>query len=262
LEGSKKQSPINIVSDDATKADFSDFVFTGYDAVNAMLINTGGSVQVNMNVSSTPKLTGGNLAATFQLAQFHFHWGKTDAMGSEHQMDGKSFPLEVHFVHFNTKYGEIGAAVDKDDGLAVLGFFFKIGEKNSAYEDIIDSIEDITNSTSDAEVVFKDMDLTKLMPGADKRFFRYPGSLTTPPCYESVTWTVFETPIEISAEQMEEFRAVNNKKGMAIGMNYRPVLMLNEREVHTNMDGTTSSAVTLHMSLSLVLIAALMLFFN
>ena len=36
------------------------------------------------------------------------------------------FSAELHLVHFNTKYGSFGDAVDKPDGLAVLGILLKV----------------------------------------------------------------------------------------------------------------------------------------
>merc|ERR1712016_99717 len=72
-------------------------------------------------------LTGGPLEDdVYQLAQFHAHWGGENARGSEHTVDGKSFSAELHLVHYNTKYGDLGNAVDKPDGLAVLGMFIKV----------------------------------------------------------------------------------------------------------------------------------------
>jgi len=52
---------------------------------------------VQLSVESGPEMTvsGGGLSGTYKLAQFHFHWGKTDNKGSEHLVDGKSYPLEV-----------------------------------------------------------------------------------------------------------------------------------------------------------------------
>lgn len=74
-------------------------------------------------------LTGGPLEDdVYQLAQFHAHWGGENARGSEHTVDGKSFSAELHLVHYNTKYGDLGNAVDKPDGLAVLGMFIKVTE--------------------------------------------------------------------------------------------------------------------------------------
>jgi len=44
--------------------------------------------------------------------------------------------------------------------------------------------------------------LKTLLPSKVNDFARYPGSLTTPPCNESVTWTVFTKPITITREQV------------------------------------------------------------
>ena len=72
-------------------------------------------------------MSGGPLEGEYQLAQFHAHWGGENARGSEHTVDGKAFSAELHLVHYNTKYGDLGTAVDKPDGLAVLGMFIKAG---------------------------------------------------------------------------------------------------------------------------------------
>ena len=62
----------------------------------------------------------------YEFAQFHWHVGSVSTQGSEHTIDGKEYPAELHFVHFNKKYGDIGTAVSKSDGLAVLGFFYEV----------------------------------------------------------------------------------------------------------------------------------------
>lgn len=41
-----------------------------------------------------------------------------------------------------------------------------------------------------------------MLPENLAHFFRYEGSLTTPPCYESILWTVFDTPITLSLNQV------------------------------------------------------------
>ena len=46
--------------------------------------------------------------------------------------------------------------------------------------------------------------LTSILPSDLSSFWRYNGSLTTPRCYESVLWTVFQKPVEISNEQVDE----------------------------------------------------------
>ena len=60
----------------------------------------------------------------------HAHWGKAGGGGSEHTVDGVQYAAELHIVHWNTKYGDPSQAVDKPDGLAVLGMFLKEGESH------------------------------------------------------------------------------------------------------------------------------------
>lgn len=46
------------------------------------------------------------------------------------------------------------------------------------------------------------IDVRSMLPENLNHFFRYQGSLTTPPCYESILWTVFDTPITLSHNQV------------------------------------------------------------
>lgn len=50
-----------------------------------------------------PTISGGGLKGTYEFAQLHFHWGDSENKGSEHKIEGKAFPMEVHLVHFNKK---------------------------------------------------------------------------------------------------------------------------------------------------------------
>jgi carbonic anhydrase len=67
------------------------------------------------------------------------------------------------------------------------------------------------------------LDASTLLP-EDGTFFRFKGSLTTPPCTEGLTWSVYEQPIHISKEQLATFLKV-------IGNNARPIQPLNDRKV-------------------------------
>ena len=61
------------------------------------------------SVNKPPLISGGGLKRTptwnggYEFAELQFHWGDSENKGSEHQIDGKSFPMEAHLVHFNTK---------------------------------------------------------------------------------------------------------------------------------------------------------------
>ena len=121
----------------------------------------------------------------------HAHWGKAGGGGSEHTVDGGQYAAELHIVHWNTKYGDPSQAVDKPDGLAVLGMFLREGESRGELVKICRNLA--TVSTKDKSVTKDEdfLDPTKFLPG-NKTFFTYPGSLTTPPLFESVTWIVFK----------------------------------------------------------------------
>lgn len=48
-----------------------------------------------MNTIGPYYVANGGLSSVYSTAQFHFHWGAENSFGSEHQIDGQSFPLEV-----------------------------------------------------------------------------------------------------------------------------------------------------------------------
>ena len=130
----------------------------------------------------------------------HAHWGDAEGVGSEHTLDGKQYDAELHIVHYNTKYGNAGEAFDKEDGLAVLGMLLKVGKENKELQKVLGRLKEL-EEVYDKVAIEESLIIDNLLP-ADKSFFTYPGSLTTPPLYESVTWIVFNQPIEISPEQV------------------------------------------------------------
>lgn len=73
-----------------------------------------------------PFLSGGPFVGKYVFSQLHFHWGKNNMEGSEHTIDGAQQPLEMHVVHFRSRYLTQEAALKEDDGIAVLVYFFKV----------------------------------------------------------------------------------------------------------------------------------------
>jgi carbonic anhydrase len=167
---------------------------------SADVINTGHSIQVNYAGADTLTLGGDD----YTLTQYHFH------SPSEHTVDGKHYPMEMHLVHRSA-----------DNRLAVVGVFIEEGRRNAAFDPIWSSLPRERGKEIHLEGVKVNVD--DLLPG-DHSTYRYEGSLTTPPCTEGVTWMVFVTPVQLSAEQIEAFRAV--LKG-----NSRPTQSLNGRKV-------------------------------
>ena len=121
----------------------------------------------------------------------HAHWGCAGKGGSEHTVDGVQYDAELHIVHYNDKYGDPAKAVDQPDGLAVLGMFLKVGKEHPELDKISNNLTKV--ATKDKTVALDEdfLNPTKFLP-ANKTYYTYPGSLTTPPLFESVTWIVFK----------------------------------------------------------------------
>lgn len=233
------QSPIDIVT--------GDLVFDYYIAAVPLKIsyveeeayeatNTGESFKVD--ISNVSELQGGPLKDTFRLAQFHLHWGSEDSHGSEHTIDGQTYAAELHLVHWNsTKYSSFGEAVDKPDGLAVLGVLIKSGAEHKGFRDLVDTMKSVPHKGNTCRVL-KAFDPTCLLPEDTKKYYTYHGSLTTPPCYESVQWIVFSTPVEFSPNQLQSLRGlVNDTTGdECIVDNFRPPMPLGDRKVRASFD--------------------------
>lgn len=173
-------------------------VAISYQKMPLRVINNGHTIQVNASPGSKLQING----TTYELLQFHFHHP------SEHLLAGKTFDLECHFVHKSTA----GA-------LAVVGVFIKPGAANPSLVPIWQAMPD--EERPEKFVADVTIDTDGLVP-TDHAYFRYMGSLTTPPCSEGLTWTVFRSPVEASAEQIRRFAAL-------FPMNARPPQPLNRR---------------------------------
>merc|ERR1711974_522512 len=144
----------------------------------------------------------------YELWQFHAHWGDANEKGSEHTVEGKMYPSELHLVHWNkSKYSSPNEAAGEPDGLAVLGIFLEVGEKHEELDKVfklLDQIKFKGDKVSFAEPV----EPSKFLPKDTKSLYTYEDSLTTPPLLESVIWTVFKEPVQISKEQLEAMRGM------------------------------------------------------
>uniref|UniRef100_A0A0L8I5X5 Carbonic anhydrase n=1 Tax=Octopus bimaculoides TaxID=37653 RepID=A0A0L8I5X5_OCTBM len=196
------QSPIDIISSEATNKRFPPFHMEHYStaADGAPIVNNGHTVEAHLIQSPAPTLSGGGLSGIYTALQFHFHWGSSDNYGSEHFLDGNSFPMEMHIVHYSQKYPNISEALTKKNGLAVLAIFFEVTNcNNTEFQCIIRKLPRIRNPGNESHLY---CNLLKLLPKNVDQFYRYSGSLTTPPCSESVVWTVYPEAVKISSWQV------------------------------------------------------------
>ncbi|XP_015919113.1 carbonic anhydrase 2-like [Parasteatoda tepidariorum] len=236
--GGNRQSPIHIntstvdLNDDLNEFEFDNFEDNFEDAE---ITNNGHTIKVQPNVNDAPRsFKEGGMDDEYQFQQLHFHWGSRDSQGSEHLFDKKAYPLEMHLVCRNKNYPTKEKAESREDGFAVLAVLFKVvDEDNEALEPIIEQLEHLKKKNSKEKV--DPFNLKDLLPDETMPYYRYKGSLTTPPCLEVVTWTVFKDYAEISRRQLEQFRQITeDDKGEAAEPlidNFRPPQPIDNRVV-------------------------------
>ena len=195
-----QQSPINIIESKGKDVELP-ALSINYGKGARSVINNGHTVQVNIDDGDTLKIKGED----YILKQFHFH------TPSENHVNGKSFPLEAHFVHSTT-----------DGKLAVIAVLFKEGTANPTLNKILSKFP--LEKNKEIKLEFSKDYLNVVMP-THKDYYHFMGSLTTPPCTEHVNWFVIKEPQTATAEQISAMHK-------EIGMNdNRPVQPLNDRVI-------------------------------
>lgn len=169
-----------------------------YKVGGESIVNNGHTIQVNYAKGSTLSLDG----KVFELKQFHFH------APSENLIKGKSYPLEGHLVH-----------ADKDGNLAVLAVMFVKGKANKA---LAQAWAAMPQEAGEPQPLSAPISASGLLPKS-LSYYRFNGSLTTPPCSEGVRWLVLKHPVSVSAAQLEAFEKVMHHP------NNRPVQPANAR---------------------------------
>jgi len=203
----EEQSPINLQNPKSADLNFS----VNYQSFSPTIKNTGKTIQIDCPSGSTLTLDG----KTFDLIQFHFH------APAEHTRNTKVLPMEVHLVHgLKDANGNIVE-------LAVIGVFIDSGNTNYDLQIIFNNIPTSSGGTSSPSGTFNPADLLPnggILTGLlnPPQFYRYYGSLTTPPCSEIVNWIVFHDQIEASQSQINQFTNVYSN-------NARPMQTLNRR---------------------------------
>jgi carbonic anhydrase len=190
-----QQSPINL--QEAIDAELSP-IQINYQPVPLRILNNGHTIQVNATPGNQITIDG----TPFELLQFHFHHP------SEHTLMGQAYPMELHLVH-KSEAGE----------LAVLGVFLQAGQENAALKPIWDAMPE--KPQPEKAIAGVTVPIASLLP-AKQDTYRYYGSLTTPPCSETVRWMVFGEPIQVSQAQIDKFAQV-------FSLNARPVQPINRR---------------------------------
>ncbi|WP_457747722.1 carbonic anhydrase [Sulfurimonas sp.] len=195
------QSPINISKEIIVETKGLEPIKFHYTTGASEVINNGHSVQVNVKPGSYMTIDG----EKFELKQFHFH------TPSENQIDGKNFPLEAHFVH-----------AAKNGDLTVVAVMFEDGKENAVINKIWKKMPHQAGTKTLCGLSSKM--INQLLP-KEKTYYRFDGSLTTPPCSEGVRWFVLKDYSKVSKAEVEEFMHTMHHP------NNRPIQPVNARKV-------------------------------
>ena len=183
-----RQSPIDIRS--GVRVDLEPIQFD-YRPTGFRVVDNGYTIQVNVGGGNSIEVQG----RRYDLLQFHFH------RPSEERIDGRQFDMVAHLVH-----------KDPEGRLAVVAVLLDRGSAHPLVQTVWNNLPLEKNTEVAASTA---LDMTNLLP-ADRRYFTYMGSLTTPPCSEGVLWMVMQQPVPIAVDQVNVFSRL-------YPMNARPI---------------------------------------
>uniref|UniRef100_A0A452TR94 Carbonic anhydrase n=1 Tax=Ursus maritimus TaxID=29073 RepID=A0A452TR94_URSMA len=236
--GGTRQSPINIRWRDSVYDPQLKPLRVSYAAASCLHVwNTGYFFQVEFDDSAEGSgISGGPLENHYRLKQCHFHWGAANERGSEHTVDDRVYPAELHLVHWNSvKYRSYKEALTGENGVAVIGVFLKLGAHHEALQKLVEVLPEIKHKG--ARAVMGPFQPARLLP-ACRDYWTYAGSLTTPPLSESVTWVIQKQPIEVARRQLAAFRSLLfsalGEEEHSMVDNYRPLQPLMNRKVRSS----------------------------
>jgi len=181
------QSPIDIRTK-AIKGEALPAIEFAYKPGAAKIVDNGHTIQV-VPAPGDAITIGGH---RYELVQFHFH------KPSEEKVDGKSFDMVAHLVHQSA-----------DGKLAVVAVLLAEGGANASLGPVFDSLP---QHEGDKKALSAGFNASGLLPGT-RSYYKFMGSLTTPPCSEGVHWQVMKQPVEVSAAQIAAFREWERPNG-------------------------------------------------
>ncbi|XP_058245784.1 carbonic anhydrase 15 isoform X2 [Hemibagrus wyckioides] len=168
---------------------------------NWTVANVRNTVVVTFQAGMSVK--GGSIKHNYQIVEMRFHWGTNVTNGSEHKLDSRRFPMEMQIVGLAPGFTDVEAASAVPSGLLMMGVFIDIASaENEAFKAIAHAVSSVPYPGDSVSVT--PPALLDLLPD-NYKFYQYHGGLTTPPCFQTVTWIVFEKPIFISREQYLPF---------------------------------------------------------
>uniref|UniRef100_A0A8C4HSE3 Receptor-type tyrosine-protein phosphatase gamma n=1 Tax=Dicentrarchus labrax TaxID=13489 RepID=A0A8C4HSE3_DICLA len=228
----KNQSPVDIADEQAlVSEEYQELVLEKFNTESSnqtTMKNTGKTVAVLLKDDYF--VSGAGLPGRFKAEKMEFHWGQSNASaGSEHSINGRRFPVEMQIYLYNSDdFDSLNAAMKERRIIAAMAVFFELGQKdNPAVDAIIQGLKGVVHH--EKETNLRSFILRDLLPSSVDSYYRYTGSLTTPPCSKVVEWIIFSRPVYLSHSQVQQQDHV--KSVDYLRNNFRPLQDLENRKV-------------------------------
>ncbi|KAG0485875.1 hypothetical protein HPP92_009954 [Vanilla planifolia] len=183
------QSPIDLQHERVEVVDGLGHLRRTYRPTPAVVKNRGHDIMVRWEADAGGLWINGT---EYRLQQLHWH------VPSEHTVDGRRFALELHMVHQTA-----------DNATAVVGVLYTKGQPDSFIAEMESHIRKVKD-VEGAEVEVGLVNPWRVKWGS-RKYYRYLGSLTAPPCTEGVKWTIIKKLRTVSREQLRMLKgAVHN----------------------------------------------------
>ncbi|XP_073013563.1 alpha carbonic anhydrase 1, chloroplastic-like [Typha latifolia] len=186
----KQQSPIDIANDGVSYDPELESLTRDYDSANATLVDNGINIGLRFHDTVGEVVVNGK---NYTLKQLHWH------SPSEHTINGQRFPVELHLVH-----------ISEDGNITVVAILYKYGHADPFLFQMRDKVAELAkeNCSGDEEAhIPAGAVRVKSLSRRTRKYFRYVGSLTTPPCTENVIWNILGKVREMTEEQVAALRA-------------------------------------------------------
>ncbi|XP_046882571.1 receptor-type tyrosine-protein phosphatase gamma [Hypomesus transpacificus] len=238
----RNQSPINIADQDTkVSTEYQELTLDGFENESSnktSMKNTGKTVAIMLKDDYFVR--GAGLPGRFKAEKVEFHWGQNNGSeGSEHSISGRRFPVEMQIYMYNSDdFDSLSTAIRERRTIAAMTVFFQVGLKdNPAVDPIIHGLRGVVHH--EKETFLEPFILRDLLPSSLTSYYRYTGSLTTPPCSRVVEWIIFSRPVFVSYKQLEAFYSIftteqqdHVKSVEYLRSNFRPLQSLDSRDVY------------------------------
>ncbi|XP_066990047.1 carbonic anhydrase-related protein 10-like [Macrobrachium rosenbergii] len=238
----RRQSPVNLDPSQLLLDPNLRPLHVDKHTVGGVINNTGHSVVLTLEGSIN--ITGGPLSYRYQVSHVQLHFGGSDQSGSEHTVNGTAFPAELQIYGYNAQlFNNFTEAVNRANGVVALSVLLQVGlQGHAGLRPLTDAVQRVLWAGTASAV--ERVSVRALLPEESRHYITYDGSLTQPPCHETVTWVLLNRPVYITKQQLHGLRQVrqgskNTPKAKMVN-NFRPTQQLHHRPLRTNIDFTNS----------------------